>query len=268
MDARVVLLTLHGMGETPPDYAEGLLQGLRKRMPASRWNVVLCKSLYYQHILQENQRRVWERYQGCGLRWRRLRKFLLYGLSDAAALEHRAAEAGSVYQQTLRAIRDGLDEVFEQLQGRAAPILLVAHSLGCHVALNYLADSARAAAGRCDANAARARFRRLATLRRLVTTGCNVPLFEAGHAIARPPQAPQPRFAWSNYYDRDDPLGWPMRPLYGRLAYPLDDIAVNATRSLCDRIAHSWNPFNHAYYWDTPRIQRDIAAWLEELAAR
>ena len=56
--AEVALIAVHGMGETPPDYADGLMDRLRGQLGALAGQVVM-RSVYYQKILQDNQSTIW-----------------------------------------------------------------------------------------------------------------------------------------------------------------------------------------------------------------
>lgn len=58
--AKVALDTLHGMGVTPRNYADGLLAELRARMQGA-FKDVMVQSVYYQNVLQDNEERVWGR---------------------------------------------------------------------------------------------------------------------------------------------------------------------------------------------------------------
>ena len=84
---KVALITLHGMGDTQPDYAEPLFNQLRQQTGLAAQGLY-CAAVYYQDLLQYNEQRVW-RALGKGLRWATLRRFMLFGFADAAALEHR-----------------------------------------------------------------------------------------------------------------------------------------------------------------------------------
>ena len=55
---QVALIAVHGMGETPPDYAEGLMAQLRTRLGPLAPQVVM-RAVYYHSILYDNQRLVW-----------------------------------------------------------------------------------------------------------------------------------------------------------------------------------------------------------------
>lgn len=56
--ADVVLLTVHGMGETPRDYAADLEQRLLAQIGARFKQQVDLRPVFYQDILQPNEREV------------------------------------------------------------------------------------------------------------------------------------------------------------------------------------------------------------------
>ena len=58
--AQVALITVHGMGETLPNYADGLMASVRARLGTVADQAVM-RSVYYQKILQDNQQLVWDR---------------------------------------------------------------------------------------------------------------------------------------------------------------------------------------------------------------
>jgi hypothetical protein len=70
----------------------------------------------------------------------RLRELMLFGFSDAASLEHKKELALSPYWQTQPLIRERLDELFDETGG-AAPLAIVAQSLGGQVISNYIWDA-------------------------------------------------------------------------------------------------------------------------------
>ena len=92
MAVEVVVLAIHGMGETKPDFADGLESKLTKGLD-NDWSKVHFCSVYYQDILQKNQKKLFNRMKSQNdLDSIALRRFLLYGFSDAAGLERRASE--------------------------------------------------------------------------------------------------------------------------------------------------------------------------------
>jgi len=78
------------MGETPPDYAAGLVKLVQQKLGPAMQARVDVRSVYYQDILQRNQQVIWQRVEANRkVRYDDLRKFVLFGLGDAAGLENR-----------------------------------------------------------------------------------------------------------------------------------------------------------------------------------
>lgn len=281
--ADVALIMVHGMGETPPTYADGLMESLRGQLGALAGQVVM-RSVYYQKILQDNQDAIWEMTRARStVRYADLRKFVLYGFGDAAGLENRKEIPGSVYELAQGEIAKTLLSAHAARPG--VPVVFVAQSLGCQVLSSYIYDAQKAAkrqpvsAGiwrNIDAWAASTLDRALTeseksflgagTCAALVTTGCNIPVFVAAHKIMHivPIDRPTTHFRWINYYDPDDVLGWPLQPLPGYDAL-VEDRIVNASGGVASLLLRSWNPLAHNSYWDDAKVVEGIAAMLRRL---
>ena len=271
--SQTALLTVHGMGETPRDYAEKLFEAVAARLgPLSAQ--VGFRSIYYQDILKPNQETVWARVsETTHLRYADLRRFLLFGFGDAAGLENRKEIDGSVYELAQEAIARQLLAVARH--DPSTSVVFLAQSLGCQVLSSYVYDAQKAAAGGqvgagiwkdIDAWARRALGERLtepekrflagATCSAFVTTGCNIPIFCAAHKQMdiRPIARPTARFEWINLYDPDDALGWPLQPLSPGYAALVDDRAINAGQGVVTWILKSWNPLSHSAYWADAQV--------------
>jgi hypothetical protein len=271
--SQTALLTVHGMGETPRDYAEKLFHAVAGRLGALAAQVDF-RSVYYQDILKPNQEAVWARVsETTSLRYADLRRFLLFGFGDAAGLENRKEIDGSVYELAQEAIA-------RQLLGVArhdptTSVVFLAQSLGGQVLSSYIYDAQKAAAGGLvqagiwkdiDAWTLRALGERLtepekrflagATCSAFVTTGCNIPIFCAAHKQMdiKPIARPTARFEWINLYDPDDALGWPLQPLSPGYAALVDDRAINAGQGAVTWILKSWNPLSHSAYWGDAQV--------------
>ncbi len=266
---RLAVLPVHGMGPGNPNFADRFRDKLRADLPAADWKAIIFEPIYYQRVLQQNQKALWQSMSTRDLDWKALRKLLLFGFSDAASLERNASAAGSPYEQVQREIQDVLRRVFWGAGRTAIPVIVVAQSLGSHVMSNYIWDAQRPAGkagqgvwrtgspspsatpsvgGRTGAGKEEA-FLRLRTLRYFYTTGCNIPIFLAGFRRGqRVPVATKGagyRFEWKNFYDEDDVLGWPLRPLSASYAK-----AVKVDREInVGRVLTHWNPLSHKHYW-------------------
>jgi hypothetical protein len=270
---QTALLTVHGMGETPRDYAEKLFEAVAARLGTLRAQVDF-RSIYYQDILKPNQETVWAKVsETTHLRYADLRRFLLFGFGDAAGLENRKEIDRSVYELAQAAIAQALLGVARQ--DLSTSVVFLAQSLGCQVLSSYIYDAQKALGGGqvlagiwkdIDAWALRELGERLTegekrflaggTCSAFVTTGCNIPIFCAAHKQMdiRPIARPTARFEWINLYDPDDALGWPLQPLSPGYAALVDDRAINAGQGVVTWILKSWNPLSHTAYWGDAQV--------------
>ena len=145
--ADVALITVHGMGQTAPDYAADLGRRLRARIGPRFAAQVEMRAVYYQHILQNNEQQVWRRVERAGtVRYDQLRKFLLFGFGDAAGLENGKEDIGSVYELAQIEIAKTLLDI-HAAHGPDTPLLLLSHSLGCQVLSSDIYDAQKARGG-------------------------------------------------------------------------------------------------------------------------
>jgi len=278
----VALITLHGMGTTQPDYANDLIHALKDQMTPQAFAGLSIQSVYYQKILQDNEQRVWNNTDAqTKVHYDDLRKFLLFGFGDAGGLENRKEDDNSAYEQAQVEIAKALLAAFEA-KGADTDVVFISHSLGCQVLSNYLWDAQTWAAVQAtgtgslpDAgiwktndttlpglSAAQKKFLTGATCMAWVTTGCNIPIFVAAHAVIEPIKRPRPEFVWKNFYDPDDVLGWPLRPLSAAYAALVEDVSMNAGRGFLNWALKSWNPLSHTAYWDDDDVVKPLAHLL------
>lgn len=283
--ADVVLITVHGMGETPRDYADDLAARVRGHIGTPFAGRVDVRPVFYQGILKPNEQEVWRRVAaGSAVRYDRLRQFLLFGFGDAAGLENRKEESGSVYELAQMEIAKTLLDACAA-HGPGTPVVLMAHSLGCQVLSSYIYDAQKARGGmpvdagvwkdidhwsrtlqgRVLTEAERA-FLACGTARGWVTTGCNIPIFVAAHKEMTiiPIDAPRDGFKWLNLYDPDDVLGWPLQPLSAGYRQLVEDRAVDAGYGMMDWLLRSWNPLSHSSYWRDRQVIAALADMLTQ----
>lgn len=264
---KVALITVHGMGSMDSDYNSELKKELFDRL-GDAFDSLHIGSVYYQKILEPNEKRVWKSVAK-KVRWDDLRKFLLFGFADAAGLESNKQIPKSVYTLAQVEIAREMYLAFKAV-GPSAPVIFLAQSLGGQVTSCYFWDSIKKrnrenpefgvwhdlAANQFeifgnDAPTPEAlSFMQGATLRHLFTTGCNIPIFVAAHAKSDiKPIRPNTEFLWSNYYDKDDVLGWPLAPLSPEYSQVVRDIQINSGGGVLGWISSSWNPMSHTQYW-------------------
>lgn len=273
MAKKIAFLTIHGMGDTPEDYYKKLRDDQKSRIGANTWNNdIHFFPIYFQKILQDPQNKYYESIKG-KLDSKKLRRFLLYGFSDAGGLEYSRTLKNSAYEKVQKLIFDALGEAFRAVGSAQAPVLFIAQSLGCQVLSNYIWDAMKTSRptygvwqhDHDDIDADDLEFRRLSTLRVFVTTGCNIPIFVGGlpRAQRKPIKRPHPDFIWENYYDEDDALGWPLQALSNGYNALVRDIEVNVGGFLT-----SWNPLSHTKYWTDKDVQKPLAEHLKSLLAQ
>ena len=263
MDKKIALITIHGMGDTERDYYTGFYDQMKNALGEELWHKVIFKPLYYQDILQGQQELVLGRMRD-QVDWIKLRRFLLYGFSDAASLEYKKRVKNSPYYLTQKMIMAAMDEIFDESGTRPIPVVVVANSLGCQVISSYIWDAQRIDASvgiwsmqRDDEVAEgspRDKFRRMNSLKQFYTLGCNIPIFVAGHKNIEAIKAPTEDFKWYNFYDKDDVLGWPLQPLSPSYEELVEDIQINVGRGLFSKLFKSWNPLSHGQYWQDKKV--------------
>lgn len=281
----VALITLHGMGEDDAQYAAPLRQRLAHRMGPRFETAVDFRSVYYKAALQTNQQIVWDRIAATSkVHYDDLRKFVLFGLGDAAGLETRKEIDGSVYELAQAEIARTLLSAYAR--NGEVPVVFLSHSLGCQVLSNYIYDAqkaedggqvgagiwknidrwSRAALGRL-LNDDEKNFISAGTCMGWITTGCNIPVFVAAHKEMEiiPIAPPTPPFRWLNLYDPDDVLGWPLAPLSAGYAELVEDRPMNSGQGALKWILKSWNPLSHSGYWLDDDVLDPLAAMLRQL---
>ncbi len=275
MDKSLAVIAIHGMGDTAEDFADDLESRLEDRLGQQMFAQVHFDTVYFQGILQKNQNAMFRAMRRREIDYIKLRKFLLFGFSDAAGLERNTTLDGSPYHQAQQQILDTLERSASKLGSYKKPVIFIAHSLGCHVLSNYIWDAQSSSARQgvwknsTAGQSAADKFRRLKTLRGLFTTGCNIPIFLAGF----PRENIQPvktssggyNFKWRNYYDQDDVLGWPLQPLspaYRQAIYR--DEEINADGGFLGKITRGWNPLSHNGYWTDRDFLKPLAAEIQK----
>ena len=109
------------------------------------------------------------------------------------------------------------------------------------------------------------------TLAGLVTFGSNIPLFTLCLDEIVAIQFPVPTLTgplraaarWLNFFDADDVLGYPLRPLS-----PTYHDAVSADLQIdVGSPLRSWNPLSHEEYWTDNDFTAPVATLIRELLA-
>ncbi|HZF66929.1 MAG TPA: hypothetical protein VEZ47_02710 [Gemmatirosa sp.] len=289
MPHQLAVMLVHGMGHPTPDFADDLIDRLQRALGREARRVVLAPC-YWADILQWSQDRVWERMRASGARMdgRWARRWIVSALGDPAGyLSGYMQDGHPVYLQVHERVRDTLAGLAARLERPdETPLAVLAHSLGSVVVSNYVWNEERAAgeivpgaspmvdgAMRAVLRAAvgRTPFERMETLTTLVTYGANIPLFlppvERLACIRFPrPSLPAPLRAvarWTNVYDVDDWLGYPLAALWDEThGTVIHDVTLSV-----GPFPVSATPFSHTCYDRDPEFARLVVRELEAVLA-
>jgi hypothetical protein len=253
MYKKVGVLFIHGMGSTLDDFAHDTIQEIRNRISGQGLNRddIAWESVYWAPVLSPRETQLWVDLSAENdLNWAKLRKFFINGFGSATAYQSVQNRRDDVYGKIHDTVHQALKELRAKLGGVDRPLVVIAHSLGSVIMSDYIWDRQK---GREPERFGASPFERMETLSGLITLGTSIPLFTLAHDPVQCIQFPPPGLAqnfqkkakWLNFYDSDDVLGWPLKPLSINYADTVtEDIEVSV-----GNILTSWNPANHAAYW-------------------
>jgi hypothetical protein len=273
---KIGVLIVHGMGSQTRDgfekNAQRLADTLTKQIAENDADSssIAWQAAYWGDILQRNQAALLQKLKaGNDLDWNWLRKFVINNLGDAVAYQRKPSQDTDFYCQ----IHDRVHERIVDLQnrvGETAPLIILAHSLGSYITSNYIWDRQH---HHNEDKYGRTPFERLETLASLVTFGSNIAIF----SLALDPyvgfefptkKLPSPIAAvarWLNFYDSDDVLGYPVKPLCAEYAANprIEDRNIRA-----GGLFSTWNPLSHNEYWTDNSFTEPVAAQIATVLKR
>lgn len=285
--AELGVVIIHGMGDPNPAFAAPLIDGLSRQLGAHA-TAVAFESCFWSDILQAGQDEIWRRLQHAStpMRVNVMRDWIVGTLGDPTGYlsgyeRHGVPVLHSVHQR----FADSLARVESRLADPArAPILVLAHSLGCVVVTNYLWNLERAAGevGTATVSAMHAGARevarkaigetpvqRLETLTGLITFGCNIPLFLPPVPPYECVRFPRPGLRaglkatarWLNVYDPYDILGYPLSDLWDQAhGTEIEDVALEVGMP-----GLSITPLSHTFYWTDAGFQSLVGNELRRM---
>jgi len=268
--SKLGVLFVHGMGNQSPSYADEMAEELKDRIDRGGADPtdVEFKAAYWGDLLNSREDALLRRMRTQGeLDWVRLRRDLVVsGFGDAIAYLGPATGESPYYGAIHARLETALNELQEELDTHEhAPVVIIAHSLGCAIASNYLWDAQRDTPwARGDSPLTRGE-----TVAGFITMGCNLPLLslalpsDAVNAVQVPGKNAESAFkdkaafeehaGWFNFYDPDDLLGYPLKPTSPSYEKRVRaDIAINA--------GPVWAA--HTSYWTDNDVTRPVAKHL------
>jgi hypothetical protein len=182
-------------------------------------------------------------------------------------------EGHDIYRRIQDKLRGGLENLLDREEPQS-PVVIIAHSLGGHIASTFIHDTLKVGEAGVippsglELNAEERRFLALQTLCGMITLGCNIPLFTFAYpkpAIypIRFPKTDDPIAAkrrWLNFYARSDVLGYPLRQI--NYAY---ERAVDEDIPVWTGPFRGATPYSHNLYWQNGKVCRRVARLLADL---
>lgn len=189
-----------------------------------------------------------------------------------AALAYRTSMYDTIHQR----VKENLGRLcaHRRVDPENTPLVVVAHSFGSVIMSDYIYDmqkkQAETAKGSIDGISALEQFN---TLAGVITFGTPMALYslQQDSSFAKPinivgsalPEKIQERVKWTNYYDKDDIIAYPLKGInetYNSLVEGDYEINVGSA-------ATSWNPACHNGYWEDKDFYKPVAAYFAELRA-
>jgi pimeloyl-ACP methyl ester carboxylesterase len=267
MASELGVLIVHGMGAQPADFADGFIAEMQGRLLrlGIEPDAIAWRAGWWADIVNQREDDLWNTLsRDHTLRYDRARRFVISHFGDALAYQRVPSQGMDVYRAIHGRIREHLGALRDQLGGDK-PIVVLAHSLGSAIVSNYVWDEQKSPTAGTTAT------QRMETLAGLVTFGSNIPLFtlclDEVVAIRFPVPALDPSLRaaarWLNFFDADDVLGYPLRPLSATYHDAVSaDLQINVGSPL-----RSWNPLSHEEYWTDNDFTGPVASLIRELLA-
>src|SRR5215475_6492524 len=269
MAPEIGILVIHGIGVQEKNFADGFIDKVNGRLKdvGVLPEAVAWEPAFWADLLTKNEDDLWKKLSAPhDMGWVKVRKFIINVLADAIAYQRDPEEDEDMYRRIHARIREHLAHLRTSLGDQDKPLIIIAHSLGSVIVSNYTWDEQRQNKYSLGSNS----FERMETLASLVTFGSNIPLFTLALSDPKPIEFPPAQLPanlkavakWLNFFDPDDVLGYPLKPLspsYGETVSA--DIEVNV-----GGLFTSWNPISHTEYWTDDNFTKLVAALIRDVA--
>lgn len=305
MARKIAVLFVHGIYNSSDDFHLPMKSRLQKALPPGLRSYVDFEAANWAPIVRRHQTAYMDKLiQGRLVDDNDYRRMALQGLGDAAAYQKTRNYKNSAYYEIQGVVRAAIDRL-DQRGEPDRPLVLIGHSLGCHILSTFAWDTYTMRRRMQDRQqdgdfqmqefASYLRdgspFRRLETFAGFVTMGCNMPLFTFTFGPDRiipithartPTEHPafpgiglaaeiKQRARWLNFYSRNDLLGYPLKPLNGAYAAEprITDIPVVSEgiwrRALTAPLPALATSAAHTGYWTHGPVVRGTAQLLADI---
>jgi hypothetical protein len=196
-----------------------------------------------------------------------LRRFILNLVSDIVAYVGEPNRVSTAYQRTHELIYESIKNIEKEVEP-GSPLIIIASSLGTEIISNYIWDRQKNEGSDPFGNSP---FQRLHTLTAVLMFGNNNVLYLPAYNIdsLKPFQFPPTNLPdkfksiayWGNYYDKNDALGFPLKPINSYFdSMVSEDVQINV-----GGLIFSWNAGSHLGYWKTRKLRIIVADYIEKV---
>lgn len=260
------VLIVHGMGSQGSDFADGMIEELDQRIAdlGIDQNRVRWKPVHWAYVVQPKEDQLWrDLSRNNKLDYVGIRKFVISAFGDAIAYQRVPGNRKDVYNEIHKKVHEHVVKLREELGDADKPLIVMAHSLGSVIMSNYIWDEQK---GKGFGGTA---FEKMETLVSIITFGCNIALFSLAYDPVVSIEFPLPTLPenlrnvakWLNFFDPDDVLGYPLKPLsptYDKIVTM--DIEINV-----GGILSSWTPLSHTAYWTDNSFTKPAAELIADI---
>jgi hypothetical protein len=262
---KLAIAVIHGIGQQKkseplatgvPTFSDDLRKCLRVSIGKHRFDSEIAwREIFWSDILQDRQD-IYIRNMEKFTKFSGTRGFVMYNLADAASYFPSDYDV-SVYHRVHRRVHSAIADLEADVE-QDAPLLLLAHSLGGHILSNVIYDIEKGKSKPMTP------FQRMETFAGLITFGCNIPVFIFGTDEPKPIRFPgkqgRPLMPWwRNFYDQDDPLGYPLEPIGKGYAELVRNGELMDRQIDVGLPVMSSTPFSHNAYWTDPDFWLEVA---------
>jgi hypothetical protein len=266
MASEIGVLVVHGIGVQKRDFGNDFIDEMNNRLDdldVAR-DTVKWEPAYWADLLTGPEEKLWNNLSASfNLDWVTIRKFFINVFADAIAYQRIPGEKHNMYKEIHRRIHTHLGNLQASLGKQNTPLVVVAHSLGSVIISNYIWDEQKRKGLGTNS------FDRMELLSGMVTFGSNIPLFTLALPEVRSIEFPpailpenlKARAKWLNFFDADDVLGYPLKPLSPSYAQAVsEDIEINV-----GGLFTSWNPISHNEYWTDDDFTKPVTRLIRDL---
>lgn len=195
------------------------------------------------------------------VKWNYLREFLINTLSTTSSYlsGKYSNNNSSLYNYVHNKLKSEIHSLYNSINNIDVPLLILAHSFSSTIIYNYLSDIQNNIIKTNDND-----FEKLNTLSGIITFGSNIPLFKQNIneiEFEFPPKSLNHdllnKAKWLNFFDKDDVLGYPLKPL-GESFDIIEDYEINV-----GSVLESWNLLSHNAYWDSNHFIKPVSNFIK-----